>query len=107
MPKKKLSETRREAEEARWFEANQERLMKLFEQAEKEGALRVGGKRSASRYGGAAQAALAEGDAADSGGRSGSRAAPGGAQRLRLPDIHQDPAAGRPGSSGASTSGRA
>jgi predicted DNA binding CopG/RHH family protein len=43
MPKK-LSETRSEAEEAHWFEANQERLMKLFEQAEKEGSLRVGGK---------------------------------------------------------------
>jgi predicted DNA binding CopG/RHH family protein len=44
MPKKKLSETRGEAEEARWFEENQERLLKLFEQAEKEGSLRVGGK---------------------------------------------------------------
>ena len=45
MPKKKkLSETRSEAEEARWFEENQERLLKLFEQAEKEGSLRVGGK---------------------------------------------------------------
>ena len=42
--KKKLSETRSEAEEARWFEENQERLLKLFEQAEKEGSLRVGGK---------------------------------------------------------------
>jgi len=44
MPKKKLSETRSEAEEARWFEENQERLLKLFEQAAKEGSLRVGGK---------------------------------------------------------------
>ena len=44
MPKKKLSETQSEAEEARWFEENQERLLKLFEQAEKEGSLRVGGK---------------------------------------------------------------
>ena len=44
MPKKKLSETRSEAEGARWFEENQERLLKLFEQAEKEGSLRVGGK---------------------------------------------------------------
>ena len=44
MPEKKLSETRSEAEEARWFEENQERLLKLFEQAEKEGSLRVGGK---------------------------------------------------------------
>jgi hypothetical protein len=44
MPKEKLSETQSEAEEARWFEENQERLLKLFEQAEKEGSLRVGGK---------------------------------------------------------------
>ena len=44
MPKKKLAETRTEAEESRWFEENQDRLLKLFEQAEKEGALRVGGK---------------------------------------------------------------
>jgi len=33
-----------EAEAARWFEENQDRLLKLFEQAEKEGSLRVGGK---------------------------------------------------------------
>ena len=44
MPKKKLVEAKTEAEEARWFEDNQDRLLKLFEQAEKEGALRVGGK---------------------------------------------------------------
>jgi len=44
MPKKKLAETKTEAEEARWFEENQERLLKLFEQAGKEGALRIGGK---------------------------------------------------------------
>ncbi len=44
MLKKKLAETRTEAEEARWFEDNQDRLLKLFEQAEKEGSLRVGGK---------------------------------------------------------------
>jgi predicted DNA binding CopG/RHH family protein len=44
MLKKKLAETKTEAEEARWFEDNQDRLLKLFEQAEKEGALRVGGK---------------------------------------------------------------
>ena len=44
MARKKLAETRTEAEEARWFEENQDRLLKLFEQAEKEGALRVGGK---------------------------------------------------------------
>ena len=44
MAKKKLPEVKSEAEEARWFEENQDRLLKLFEQAEKEGALRVGGK---------------------------------------------------------------
>ena len=44
MPKKKLAEMRTEADEARWFEDNQGRLLKLFEQAEKEGVLRVGGK---------------------------------------------------------------
>ena len=44
MLKKKLAETKTEAEEARWFEDNQDRLLKLFEQAEKEGALRLGGK---------------------------------------------------------------
>jgi len=44
MPKKKLAEMKTESEEARWFEANQARLLKLFEQAEKEGTLRVGGR---------------------------------------------------------------
>lgn len=44
MPSKKLAETKTEADEARWFEENQDRLLKLFEQAGKEGALRVGGK---------------------------------------------------------------
>jgi uncharacterized protein (DUF4415 family) len=44
MAKKKLAETRTEAEEARWFEENQDRLLKLFEQARKEGVLRVGGR---------------------------------------------------------------
>lgn len=44
MPKKKLTEARTEFEEARWFEENQDRLLKLFEKAEKEGALRIGGK---------------------------------------------------------------
>ena len=44
MLKKKLADTKTEAEEARWFEDNQDRLLKLFEQAEKDGALRVGGK---------------------------------------------------------------
>ena len=44
MPKKKLAGMKTEAEEARWFEDNQDRLLKLFEKAGKEGALRVGGK---------------------------------------------------------------
>jgi predicted DNA binding CopG/RHH family protein len=44
MDKKKLADTRTEAEEARWFEQNQNHLLKLFEQAEKQGTLRVGGK---------------------------------------------------------------
>ena len=44
MPKKKLEETKTEAEEAHWFEENQDRLLKLFERAEREGALRVGGR---------------------------------------------------------------
>lgn len=44
MHKKKRAEIQSEAEEARWFEENQDRLLKLFEQAAKEGALRVGGK---------------------------------------------------------------
>ena len=44
MPKKKLSEMKTESEEARWFEENQDYLLKLFEQAEKDGTLRVGGK---------------------------------------------------------------
>lgn len=44
MPKKRLAEARTEAEEARWFEQNQSRLLRLFEKAEKEGALRIGGK---------------------------------------------------------------
>jgi hypothetical protein len=44
MIKKTLASTRTEAEEARWFEENQDRLLKLFEQAGKEGALRIGGK---------------------------------------------------------------
>ena len=44
MPKKELADARTETEEARWFEENQDRLLKLFEQAAKEGALRVGGR---------------------------------------------------------------
>jgi predicted DNA binding CopG/RHH family protein len=44
MPRKKLAEVTTETEEARWFERNQDRLLSLFEQAEKEGSLRIGGK---------------------------------------------------------------
>ncbi len=44
MPKKKLSDAHTELEEARWFEQNQDRLLRLFQRAEKEGALRIGGK---------------------------------------------------------------
>ena len=44
MPKKKLTEMKTEAEAARWFEDNQDRLLELFERAGKEGTLRVGGK---------------------------------------------------------------
>ena len=44
MPKKKLADTHTELEEARWFEKNQDRLFRLFEKAEKEGVLRIGGK---------------------------------------------------------------
>ncbi len=43
-PKKKLAETRTEAEEARWLEENRDRVLKLFEQAARQGVLRVGGK---------------------------------------------------------------
>jgi predicted DNA binding CopG/RHH family protein len=42
--KKKLSEMRSEAEEARWFEESQDQLLKLFEKAAQEGSLRLGGK---------------------------------------------------------------
>jgi hypothetical protein len=44
MVTKRLADTRTEAEEARWFEENQDRLLHHFEQAEKKGALRVGRK---------------------------------------------------------------
>ncbi|MDP3001345.1 MAG: CopG family antitoxin [Bryobacterales bacterium] len=44
MPKKKLADAKTEAEEALWFEKNQDRLLKLFKQAEREGALRIGGR---------------------------------------------------------------
>ena len=44
MPKKKLADTRTELEEARWFEENQDRILRLFEKAEKEGSLRIGQK---------------------------------------------------------------
>lgn len=44
MPRRKLAKARTEAEEARWFDRNQDRLLKLFEIAEKEGKLRIGGR---------------------------------------------------------------
>jgi predicted DNA binding CopG/RHH family protein len=44
MPKKKLAETQTELEESRWFEQNQGRLLRMFEKAEKQGSLRIGGK---------------------------------------------------------------
>lgn len=44
MLRKRLAQAKTEAEEARWFEENQDRLLKLFEQAEKEGVLRIGSK---------------------------------------------------------------
>ena len=44
MTKRRLAQAKTDAEEAAWFERNQGRLLKLFEQAAKEGALRVGGR---------------------------------------------------------------
>lgn len=44
MPRKKLADARTEVEEARWFEKNQDRILRLFEQAKKEGSLRIGDK---------------------------------------------------------------
>ncbi len=44
MPKKELAGARSEAAEALWFEKNQDRLLKLFEEAGRKGALRIGGK---------------------------------------------------------------
>ena len=44
MPRKKLADAKTEAEEARWFEENQDRILNLFEQAAKEGTLRIGGR---------------------------------------------------------------
>ena len=44
MSKKKLADTHTEFEEARWFEENQDRLLRLFEKAGKEGTLRIGRK---------------------------------------------------------------
>ena len=44
MPKKGLASARSEAEEALWFEKNQDQLMKLFDEAGKKGTLRIGGK---------------------------------------------------------------
>lgn len=42
--KKKLSDAKSEREEAKWFEENEDRLLKLFEQAAKDGSLRVGAR---------------------------------------------------------------
>lgn len=44
MPSKKRAAVRSEAEEARWFEENQDRILKLFERARKEGKLRIGSR---------------------------------------------------------------
>ena len=41
---KDLASTQTEAEEARWFEENQDRLLRLFERAAKDGSLRVGAR---------------------------------------------------------------
>ncbi len=46
MPKKKLAKSHTELEEARWFEENQDRLLKLFRKAKKEGTLRIGAGRA-------------------------------------------------------------
>ena len=43
MPRKKLADAKTEADEALWFERNQGRLLSLFEHAQKEGSLRIGG----------------------------------------------------------------
>ena len=40
MTRKRLADCRTEAEEAQWFEENQDRLLELFEKARKEGTLR-------------------------------------------------------------------
>ncbi len=42
LKRKLLGECRTEAEEARWFEENQDRLLKMFQTAAKEGRLRRG-----------------------------------------------------------------
>ncbi len=44
MATRKQVEFKSEAEEARWFEDNQDRLLELFEQAGKDGVLRIGDK---------------------------------------------------------------
>lgn len=44
MAKRRLSQAKTEAQEAAWFERNQDHLLKLFEEAAKDGTLRVGGK---------------------------------------------------------------
>jgi hypothetical protein len=80
MNKKKLEETRTEAEEAQWFEKNQDRLLKFFQQAQKDGALRIGRKTvgiTLSKTTGALKPP-SQGDAAHSQRRPESRPAPGG-----------------------------
>src|ERR1700758_4828422 len=42
MAKRNPTAARTEAEEARWFEENQDRLLSLFEEGAKKGTLRVG-----------------------------------------------------------------
>lgn len=44
MHKKKLANAQTEREDARWFEENQDRLLKLFAKAEKKSALHIGSK---------------------------------------------------------------
>lgn len=44
MRKKKLADASTEREEALWFEENQDRLLRLFEKAKRDGSLRIGDK---------------------------------------------------------------
>jgi predicted DNA binding CopG/RHH family protein len=44
MARKNLTARRTEAEDTRWFEENQDRLLSLFEEAAKKGTLRVGSR---------------------------------------------------------------